>query len=138
MKRHNFNVDFDKDVLQNDAELMESIDFLLYKSSQNNRKYKIVEILRESYYDGVICLGRVMELEEIFHFDLRRFMLKNPYIYICEDAIRSKTITDVNKFIAKQVGTKYVHQSKNYLPTNLSMDNAPNHMIAMKMKLIKQ
>ena len=30
MKRHNFNVDFDKDVLQNDAELMESIDFLLY------------------------------------------------------------------------------------------------------------
>lgn len=36
-------------------------------------------------------------------------MLKNPYIYICEDAIRSKTITDVNKFIAKQVGTKYVH-----------------------------
>ena len=55
MKRHNFNVDFDKDVLQNDAELMESIDFLLYKSSQNNRKYKIVEILRESYYDGVIC-----------------------------------------------------------------------------------
>lgn len=80
MKRHNFNVDFDKDVLQNDAELMESIDFLLYKSSQNNRKYKIVEILRESYYDGVICLGRVMELEEIFHFDLRRFMLKNPYI----------------------------------------------------------
>lgn len=42
MKRHNFNVDFDKDVLQNDAELMESIDFLLYKSSQNNRKYKIV------------------------------------------------------------------------------------------------
>lgn len=65
MKRHNFNVDFDKDVLQNDAELMESIDFLLYKSSQNNRKYKIVEILRESYYDGVICLGRVMELEEI-------------------------------------------------------------------------
>lgn len=28
MKRHNFNVDFDKDVLQNDAELMESIDFL--------------------------------------------------------------------------------------------------------------
>lgn len=98
MKRHNFNVDFDKDVLQNDAELMESIDFLLYKSSQNNRKYKIVEILRESYYDGVICLGRVMELEEIFHFDLRRFMLKNPYIYICEDAIRSKTITDVNKF----------------------------------------
>ena len=51
MKRHNFNVDFDKDVLQNDAELMESIDFLLYKSSQNNRKYKIVEILRESYYD---------------------------------------------------------------------------------------
>lgn len=109
MKRHNFNVDFDKDVLQNDAELMESIDFLLYKSSQNNRKYKIVEILRESYYDGVICLGRVMELEEIFHFDLRRFMLKNPYIYICEDAIRSKTITDVNKFIAKQVGTKYVH-----------------------------
>ena len=40
MKRHNFNVDFDKDVLQNDAELMESIDFLLYKSSQNNRKYK--------------------------------------------------------------------------------------------------
>lgn len=80
MKRHNFNVDFDKDVLQNDAELMESIDFLLYKSSQNNRKYKIVEILRESYYDGVICLGRVMELEEIFHFDLRRFMLKNPYL----------------------------------------------------------
>ena len=75
MKRHNFNVDFDKDILQNDAELMESIDFLLYKSSQNNRKYKIVEILRESYYDGVICLGRVMELEEIFHFDLRRFML---------------------------------------------------------------
>lgn len=82
MKRHNFNVDFDKDVLQNDAELMESIDFLLYKSSQNNRKYKIVEILRESYYDGVICLGRVMELEEIFHFDLRRFMLKNPYLYL--------------------------------------------------------
>ena len=44
MKRHNFNVDFDKDVLQNDAELMESIDFLLYKSSQNNKGIKSLNL----------------------------------------------------------------------------------------------
>ena len=42
MKRHNFNVDFDKDVLQNDAELMESIDFLFNKFNLSKIVYIMI------------------------------------------------------------------------------------------------
>ena len=43
---------------------------------------------------------RWLELEGILGFGIRKYMLRAPGYYICEDAEYIKTISEVNKYVA--------------------------------------
>ena len=61
----------------------------------------------------IICLSRLIELEGILGFGIRKYMLRAPGYYICEDAEYIKTISEVNKYVAKQIG---IRQNKSRYP----------------------
>ena len=96
-----------------DTLLKENVDFYLKRAHNENMLYKVKEILGETYNHDIICLSRLIELEGILGFGIRKYMLRAPGYYICEDAEYIKTISEVNKYVAKQIG---IRQNKSRYP----------------------
>ena len=97
-----YDEEFNSDTL-----LRENVDFYL-KRAHN-----------EAYNHDIICLSRLIELEGILGFGIREYMLRAPGYFICEDAEYIKTLPEVNKYVAKQIG---IRQNKSKYP-KIGYDN---------------
>ena len=93
--------------------LRANVDFSLKRAHNENMLYKVKEILCEAYNHDIICLSRLIELEGILGFGIREYMLRAPGYFICEDAEYIKTLPEVNKYVAKQIG---IRQNKSKYP----------------------
>lgn len=96
-----------------DTVLRETVDYYLKRAHNETMLYKVKEILGEAYNHDIICLSRLVELEGILGFDIREYMLKAPEYYICADAESIRTISEINKYVAKQIG---IRQNKSKYP----------------------
>ena len=91
-----------------DTLLKENVDFYLKRAHNENMLYKVKEILGETYNHDIICLSRLIELEGILGFGIRKYMLspkhagrpKKPYT----EKAQSKAIRVIGS-IADQVKT---------------------------------
>lgn len=104
--------EYDDYEVESDSPLCEALNFYLKRSKNEDKRYKVIEILRQAAHSDTICLADVITLEKLLDFSIRGYILKHTGNYLpgIEDEVN--TISDVNKYIRKQIGIDLKRNSK--------------------------
>lgn len=96
--------------MEEDIELIASVDYYLKQSKRENDKYKVIEIIERC--QECVCLEDVKELEQLLNFDIRRYIFERAEYYLGVSRYNVMTIADVDKFIRKSVTSQVVMSRK--------------------------
>ena len=96
--------------MEEDIELIASVDYYLKQSKRENDKYKVIEIIERC--QECVCLEDVKELEQLLNFDIRRYIFERAEYYLGVSRYDVMTIADVDKFIRKSVTSQVVMSRK--------------------------
>ena len=100
--------------MEEDIELIASVDYYLKQSKRENDKYKVIEIIERC--QECVCLEDVKELEQLLNFDIRRYIFERAEYYLGVSRYNVMTIADVDKFIRKSVTSQVVMSRKSKYP----------------------
>ena len=100
--------------MEEDIELIASVDYYLKQSKRENDKYKVIEIIERC--QECVCLEDVKELEQLLNFDIRRYIFERAEYYLGVSRYDVMTIADVDKFIRKSVPSQVVMSRKSKYP----------------------
>lgn len=100
--------------MEEDIELIASVDYYLKQSKRENDKYKVIEIIERC--QECVCLEDVKELEQLLNFDIRRYIFERAEYYLGVSRYDVMTIADVDKFIRKSVTSQVVMSRKSKYP----------------------
>lgn len=100
--------------MEEDIELIASVDYYLKQSKRENDKYKVIEIIERC--QECVCLEDVKELEQLLNFDIRRYIFERAEYYLGVSRYDVMTIADVDKFIRKSVPSQVVMSRKSRYP----------------------
>ena len=100
--------------IEEDIELIASVDYYLKQSKRENDKYKVIEIIERC--QKCVCLEDVKVLESLLDFDIRRYIFERAEYYLGVSRYDVMTIADVDKFIRKSVPSQVVMSRKSRYP----------------------
>ena len=100
--------------MEEDIELIASIDYYLRQSKHASDKYKVMEIIERC--QKCVCLEDVKVLESLLDFDIRRYIFERAEYYLGVSRYDVMTIADVDKFIRKSVPSQVVMSRKSKYP----------------------
>ena len=100
--------------MEEDIELIASVDYYLKQSKRENDKYKVIEIIERC--QKCVCLEGVKELEQLLSFDIRGYIFERAEYYLGVSRYDVMTIADVDKFIRKSVTSQVVISRKSKYP----------------------
>lgn len=100
--------------MEEDIELIASVDYYLKQSKRENDKYKVIEIIERC--QKCVCLEDVKELEQLLNFDIRGYIFERAEYYLGVSRYDVMTIADVDKFIRKSVPSQVIMSRKSRYP----------------------
>ena len=100
--------------MEEDVELIASIDYYLRQSKHESDNYKVMEIIERC--QKCICLEDVKVLESLLGFEIRRYIFERAEYYLGVNRYDIMTIADVDKFIRKSVPSQAVMSRKSKYP----------------------
>lgn len=100
--------------MEEDIELIASIDYYLRQSKHESDKYKVIEIIE--CCQKCVCLEDVKVLESLLGFEIRRYIFERAEYYLGVNRYDIMTIADVDKFIRKSIPSQAVMSRKSKYP----------------------
>ena len=100
--------------MEEEIELIASVDYYLKQSKRENDKYKVIEIIERC--QKCVCLEDVKVLESLLDFEIRRYIFERSEYYLGIDHYHVTRISDVDKFIHKSIPSQAEMRRKSKYP----------------------